>query len=810
MQKDNENQALLSDKKTYYDTDDEHRLQSSRLEWAESSWTRLLHVLCYSWLNPIFYLGYKRQLTENDLGDAPHIDKSLVLLERLHSYDWSSTTTWTIVWKEFWKEYIFANRSYVLFIIASIAQPLIVRQFILNMMDKQGSTTVGYLYVVTLFISVVMQIVAQRQAFFGSIRVGVRMRNALIMIIYDRSLFLKPIAWEKINTGQILNLIANDTLKFEEICTYLIALCSTLFPSIIIFGLLCWIIHPIPTLCCYALLSLFILLQLHITRKFGQCREITTMCSDQRIQAFSEFTYEYHTVKMYNWEKSMEDHIIKMREKELANIRYTSRFRAFNAIQYFISAPLLAFVTFGSAWLLDYPLNAANTFTVLLLFAFIRDNVMYYLLYSSEKLAEARFASKRIDSFMSLPMKKKHQSSLSTSSINRQQKGSIIMSNASFSWNNEIPCLSSLDLTIKQGTFVGIVGPVGSGKSSLLAAILDEMNLISGQLNTNDSSFSYIAQSPWIFSDTFRNNILLNQPFDEQIYRNVIQACCLDVDLSILGSSGDLIVIGEKGVSLSGGQKARVALARALYVDADIYLLDDPLSAVDRTVAKQIYERCIGPHGLLKNRTRVLVTHQTQFLNESHQTIILSHGHIAEQTDLNENIVQEDVTNNKNETSVLADILDANKSMPDAQSIISDETPSNDDTKWSVWYLFFTAPPSGTFGFCLLIILFLLGEVLYDGMNYWLSIWLTQSQADQRLSSKFAYIYFGLIIATVFADIICKNYYFTVVLNGSNSLHNNMLKGLLYTSIQFFESNPSGRILNRASKDQHVLTRYYL
>ncbi|CAF3719829.1 unnamed protein product [Rotaria sp. Silwood1] len=364
-------------------------------------------------------------------------------------------------------------------------------------------------------------------------------------------------------------------------------------------------------------------------------------------------------------------------------------------------------------------------------------------------------------------------------------------------------CLSLLDLTIEQGTLVGIVGPVGSGKSALLAAILGEMNLINGQLNTNDSSFSYAAQSPWIFADTFRNNILLNRPFDEQRYKHVIYACCLDVDLGLLGSSGELTMIGEKGVNLSGGQKARVALARALYGDADIYLLDDPLSAVDRRVAKQIYERCIGPYGLLKNKTRILATHQTQFLYESDQTIFLSHGYIDKQGCLKENIIREDAPN-KNETSVLADMLDVNPSMADAQSIITDETSLNDGVRWSVWYHWFTAPPSGIFGFCLLMVLLLLGEVLSDSANYCLSILLKRAQTDEQVSSKLAYIYFCLIIATVFVDIVRMNYYFTVVLHGSNSFHNNMLRGLLYTSIQFFESNPTGRILNRASKDQRL------
>ncbi|CAF4896942.1 unnamed protein product, partial [Rotaria sp. Silwood1] len=408
----------------------------------------------------------------------------------------------------------------------------------------------------------------------------------------------------------------------------------------------------------------------------------------------------------------MEDCITKMRENELASIRRTSRFRALNMTQFFISTPLLALLTFGTAWLLDYPLSTATVFPALLSFALIRNNIMYYLPLISEELSEARLASKRIDAFMRLSVKQENQFRLSTSAIHQQQKGSITMSNASFSWHNEMPCLSLLDLTIEQGTLVGIVGPVGSGKSALLAAILSEMNLINGQLNTNDSSFSYAAQSPWIFADTFRNNILLNRPFDEQRYKHIIHACCLDVDLGLFGSSGELTMIGEKGANLSGGQKARVALARALYGDADIYLLDDPLSAVDRRVAKQIYEQCIGPYGLLKNKTRILATHQTQFLYESDQTIFLSHGCIDKQGCLKENIIREDAPN-KNETSVLADILDVNPSMADAQSIITDETSLNDGVRWSVWYHWFTAPPSGIFGFCLLMVLLLLVPAIW-------------------------------------------------------------------------------------------------
>ena len=171
---------------------------------------------------------------------------------------------------------------------------------------------------------------------------------------------------------------------------------------------------------------------------------------------------------------------------------------------------------------------------------------------------------------------------------------------------------------------------------------------------------------------------------------------------------------------------------------------------------------------------------------------------------LNDNVITEDDTKKK-EISTIETLLDENTSMVDSTSIISDETSLNNVASWSVWYHLFTASSSGIFGLCLLVVLLLLGEALSDGTNYWLRVWLAQSNVNEQGSPTFAYIYFGLIIATIVADAMRTNYFYSIILSGSNQLHNNMLKGLLYTSVQFFESNPSGRILNRASKDQHII-----
>lgn len=183
-------------------------------------------------------------------------------------------------------------------------------------------------------------------------------------------------------------------------------------------------------------------------------------------------------------------------------------------------------------------------------------------------------------------------------------------------------------MKFKANTLTGIVGSVGSGKSSLLSAILGEMVHIDGKVNTY-GTIAYLQQQAWIQNATLRDNILFGKPYDKDRYEKILEACALKTDLEIL-PGGDETEIGEKGINLSGGQKQRVSLARAIYTDADIYLLDDPLSAVDSHVGKHIFNHVIGPKGLLGNKTRVLVTHAITYLPQTDQVAVIKDGYISE------------------------------------------------------------------------------------------------------------------------------------------------------------------------------------
>lgn len=206
----------------------------------------------------------------------------------------------------------------------------------------------------------------------------------------------------------------------------------------------------------------------------------------------------------------------------------------------------------------------------------------------------------------------------------------ITLTNATSVWeqseSSQMNGIHNMNLEIKAG-LCAIVGQVGSGKSTLLNLILGELSLESGSMTVN-GTISFASQEPWIFEGSVRNNIVFVEEFDRQRYNKVVELCALDRDFKLL-PKGDATIVGEQGSSLSGGQKARVNLARAIYKTADIYLLDDPLSAVDTNVGKHIFERCIEE--FLTNKICVLVTHQLQYLTNVQHVVLLNMGKVEAQ-----------------------------------------------------------------------------------------------------------------------------------------------------------------------------------
>ena len=328
---------------------------------------------------------------------------------------------------------------------------------------------------------------------------------------------------------------------------------------------------------------------------------------------------------------------------------------------FFTSSTIASFISVAALVLTGISLTPVQVFTLLSALANIKLNVTLYIAESLRYIADAKTACNRMQRFLETESidsvstsqeqhykrtkvyfgkrKYKHHSVridsfrsskpvlISARKLENTPHHSpfqIVLECISSSWDQllERPTLKNVSLKATSGQLVGVTGPVGSGKTSLLMSILEELPVSAGQTSCI-GKIAYVSQIPWVFSGTMRENILFGKTFVEQKYFEIIQACDLTVDISRF-PKGDLTEIGQRGVILSGGQRARVSLARAIYADADIYLLDDPLSAVDAKVGKHLFDRCVKE--FLDRRIRILVTHQLQFLKHTDYVIMLENG----------------------------------------------------------------------------------------------------------------------------------------------------------------------------------------
>ncbi|KAF8986354.1 hypothetical protein BGZ46_005539 [Entomortierella lignicola] len=417
------------------------------------------------------------------------------------------------------------------------------------------------------------------------------------------------------------------------------------------------------------------------------------------------------------------------------------------------------------------------------------------------------------------------------------------------------PTLSNITLRILDGSLTAIVGRIGQGKSSLLNAVMGEMYKSTEGTVTVYGELAYVPQQAWIINATVRDNILFGKPFDQKKYDKVIYASGLKPDFEML-TAGDLTEIGERGINLSGGQKQRVSLARAAYQDADIYLLDDPLSAVDAHVDQHLWDNLIGPSGLLKDKTRLLVTHGIHHLEHVDQIVVLKDGTISEQGEYRAlmgnqgaffQLIKEYSVYRKKEQSledtaessgVTASIISNLEDAPseseveiteDGTTIDMDNKTDNKDTKggdskdlisaekieeghigWSVVMTYAKAVSYRNALFC--IALFVTSQACLVSTNFWLQYWVSDVASRERDGdpprsiSYYLIGYGGLVLLYMILDIIV-NYVTEVVcgIRASKALFDNLLTRVIRMPMSFFDTTPMGRIANRFSTDINAI-----
>ncbi|XP_038067451.1 ATP-binding cassette sub-family C member 9-like [Patiria miniata] len=756
----------------------------------------------------------------------------------------------------------------------------------------------GFILVVVMFWATIIKVICQQGHYHVVITESGHIKAALQAAIYDKSLRLSSYTMSGgyMTMGQITNHMSVDTTNILNsaqwfhyiwsipfvIAGYMVILYSQLGSAALIGCLVFFVTIPI---------------QVFIARQTAKYQKTTMLKSDERLKRTNEMLQGIKLIKLYGWEDMFYTSISKVRALEiLAMVKQM----VFKVVLMTISnaCPILVTIVSYSLYtkLTGEPLTPDIAFAALSVFnqmltpLFIMPNVFVYHINAiistgrlrmffeapeierqegeefwaggrdkNGALQSGRRSSKPEDKqrLLSNDNQADHDNEYGT--FDAKTTSFIVPSvpddiavrvKGSFTWDSSAksPTLENISLDIPTGKLTMVVGQVGSGKSSLLSAILGEMTTVSGrvQWNRKYNSVSYGAQKAWLLNASLKENILFGNKFDHERYRKVITACSLQPDIDIL-PAGDQTEIGEKGINLSGGQKQRVSVARAMYSRNDVVVLDDPLSALDTHVGGHLFKKGIEGFLMKKSkRTVILVTHQIQYADKADKIVYMKDGHILHQGTV-EDIQEEnrelvaswratmkmlaeseselsgsetgvDVTEERAKLvrQVSKQLQEAKRMEEEVQAstsgrLVQKEERAEGSVSWRVYLSYVQALGYWVFG--LILLLSVLQSGLSIGTNFWLSEWseaganMTNATESELLDSLTYYLggYAGLSVSSIVAGAGATAMLYIGSLYAARMLHNGMLRTVMHAPLRFFDVTPIGRILNRFSSDANVI-----
>uniref|UniRef100_A0A8C7QZ85 Cystic fibrosis transmembrane conductance regulator n=1 Tax=Oncorhynchus mykiss TaxID=8022 RepID=A0A8C7QZ85_ONCMY len=735
------------------------------------------------WLNPLFRIGYKRRLEEDDMYKVLPEDGSERLGEELQSLwdhevqkaakDLRPPKLTKVLIKCYWKPYavlgIFTLIEEVIKVIQPVFLGKLIQYFEKYDPDNMDALYEAFGYAAGVCLSTMILAVTHHLYFFHVQRTGMKMRVAMCHMIYKKALCLSSVAMGKTTTGQIVNLLSNDVNKFDEVTIFLHFLWVGPLQAAAVLGLL-WVEIGPSCLAGMAVLVILMPTQTMFGRLFSKFRSKTAALTDNRIRTMNEVVSGIRIIKMYAWEKPFSALVNEVRRKEISKIMSSSYLRGLNMASFFAASKIIVFITFTIYVLLGNTISASRVFVTVSLYSAVRLTVTLFFPSAVEKLSETRISVRRIKTFLLLDeIVKSNHGFLQE----EKQEPSVEIQDLICYWDKvNVQLLPPRLLDTLTVLFT----------SSLLSSILGELPHDKGVLKVK-GQLTYASQQPWVFPGTIRSNILFGKELHPQKYEKVLRACALKRDMELL-PDGDLTLIGDRGATLSGGQKARVNLARAVYQDADIYLLDDPLSAVDAELGQgwQVcchlrlspcvcMSRCIC--GILKNKPRILVTHQLQYLQAANQILVLKEGHMVARgtySELQRSGVDFTSLLKREEEGPQAPGAETESRSPRSRTLSQNSVVSHTSSIRSV--------KDGT-------------DQLPVGPAHFQSF-------DTVARSIFTLCLTGATLIFGFARSLMM---FNVLVKAAQSLHNRMFNSILRTPVRFFDINPIGRVLNRFSKD---------
>jgi ATP-binding cassette subfamily C (CFTR/MRP) protein 1 len=792
----------------------------------------LFSWIFFSWMTPLMRQGYKRPIVDNDIWKLDNWDETETLYNRFQKY-WNDELQKPKPWLLRALHSSLGGRFWLggFFKIGNDASQFVgptVLSLLLESMQKGDPSWNGYIYAFAIFAGVSLGVLAEAQYFQNVMRTGFRLRSTLIAAVFRKSLRLTNDSRKKFASGRITNLISTDAESLQQVCQQLHSLWSAPFRIVIAMVLLYAQLGP-AALVGALMLALLFPIQTVIISKMQKLTKEGLQRTDKRISLMNEILAAMDTVKCYAWEQSFQSKVQDIRDDELSWFRSAQLLAALNSFILNSIPVVVTVVSFGVYSLLGGDLTAAKAFTSLSLFAVLRFP-LFMLPNLITQVVNCKVSLKRLEDLLLAD----ERLLLPNPPIDPELPA-ISIKNGNFSWElqAERPTLSNVNLDVPVGSLVAIVGSTGEGKTSLISAMLGEIAPVSGSDASVvvRGSVAYVPQVSWIFNATVRDNILFGSPFQPPRYERAIDVTSLRHDLDLL-PGGDLTEIGERGVNISGGQKQRVSMARAVYSDSDVYIFDDPLSALDAHVGRQVFDKCIKEE--LRHKTRVLVTNQLHFLPYVDKILLIHDGVIKEEGTFDElsntgeffkklmenaGKMEEQTEEKQDESKPLDDIkqtqnggivvaADGPQKSQDSSSktkqgksvLIKQEERETGVVSTKVLSRYKNAM-GGIWAVIVLFLCYTLTETLRISSSTWLSIWTEQGPLKIHGPGYYNLIYgilsFGQVLITL------TNSYWLIMssLRAAKRLHDSMLRSILRAPMVFFHTNPLGRIINRFSKD---------
>ncbi|XP_010948502.2 ATP-binding cassette sub-family C member 12 isoform X2 [Camelus bactrianus] len=863
----------------------------------------LLSFATFSWLTPVMVRGYKHTLTVDSLPPLSPYDSSDVNTKRLQIL-WDEevekvgpekASLGRVVWK-FQRTRVLMDivANILCIIMAAIGPTVLIHQILQQTESISRKVWVGVGLCMALFTTEFTKVLFWALAWAINYRTAIRLKVAVSTLVFENLVSFKTLT--HVSVGEVLNVLSSDSYSLFEAALFC-PLPATIPILMAVCAVYAFFILGPTALIGIAVYVIFIPIQMFMAKLNSAFRRSAILVTDKRVQTMNEFLTCIKLIKMYAWEKSFTNTIRGIRKRERKLLEKAGFVQSGNSALAPIASTIAIVLTFTCHILLRRKLTAPVAFSVIAMFNVMKFSIAI-LPFSVKAAAEANVSLMRMKKILIA------ESPPSYLTQPEDPDTVLLLANATLTWEQEVSrksdlnkvqnqkknflqkqrpeayslspsaqgvtdpeeqhgsprsVLHNISFVVRKGKVLGICGNVGSGKSSLIAALLGQMQLQQGIVAVR-GTLAYVSQQAWIFHGNVRENILFGEKYDHQRYQHTVRVCALQEDLRSL-PYGDLTEIGERGLNLSGGQRQRISLARAVYSNHEIYLLDDPLSAVDAHVGKHVFEECIKK--ALRGKTVVLVTHQLQFLESCDEVILLEDGGICEKGTHKElmeergryaklihslrglqfrdpehiynaamvEALKESPAEREEDAVVAPGDEEKEGKEPETESefvdteaplhqLIQTESPREGTVTWKTYHTYIKA--SGGYLLSLFVVslfLLMIGSSAFS--NWWLGLWLDQgSQCGPQGNTGTCevgtvpvdtgprghqWVYMGSMVSVLLFG-VTKGFAFTkTTLTASSSLHDRVFDKVLESPMSFFDRTPTGRLMNRFSKDMDEL-----